>query len=77
MTAGTDRNRIAADVVKQLVEKQAEDNGIWFDAETITEAYLQQQIRLLHAAIEGTDRFGRALATHQPNTSGEPEREGK
>lgn len=44
--------------IKALVEKQADDEGCWFVAETITEAYLQRQLRMLHAAIEGTDFFG-------------------
>jgi len=44
--------------IKALVEKQANDEGCWFLAETLTEAYLQHQLRLLHAAIEGTDFFG-------------------
>jgi hypothetical protein len=38
--------------LKTLVAEQAEDDGLWFDAETITEAYLQQELRKLHAAIE-------------------------
>lgn len=36
----------------QLVLKQAEDVGLWFKAETAAEAYLQQELRRLHAAIE-------------------------
>jgi len=32
---------------------QAEDPGLWFHAETATEAYLQRALRRLHAAIEG------------------------
>lgn len=49
--------------IKALVEKQANDEGCWFLAETVTEAYLQRQLRLLHAAIEGTDIRGRHLTT--------------
>ena len=44
--------------IKALVEKQANDEGCWFRAQTAAEGYLQQQLRLLHAAIEGTDFFG-------------------
>ena len=44
--------------IKALVEKQAHDGGCWFRAETCAEAYLQRQLRLLHATIEGTDFFG-------------------
>jgi hypothetical protein len=35
-----------------LVEKQAKDDGLWFVAPTAPEAYLQQELRRLHAAIE-------------------------
>lgn len=35
-----------------LVNIQAEDEGIWFIAMTAPEAYLQQELRKLHAAIE-------------------------
>jgi len=38
--------------VKQLVLEQAEDEALWFQAETITEAYLQEKLRELHRAIE-------------------------
>ncbi len=36
----------------KLVEEQAEDEGIWFIAETAPEAYLQHQLRRLHHLIE-------------------------
>ena len=45
--------------IRALVEQQANDDGCWFQAETCAEAYLQRQLRLLHAAIAGTDFFGR------------------
>jgi hypothetical protein len=35
-----------------LVDEQAEDDGLWFMAQTAPEAYLQQELRRLHAAIE-------------------------
>lgn len=41
-----------ADVVG-LVGRQANDDGLWFMAKTAAEAYLQQELRKLHAAIEG------------------------
>lgn len=44
--------------VMALVEKQANDAGCWFEAQTCAEAYLQRQLRLLHAEIEGTNFFG-------------------
>ena len=36
----------------KLVEKQAEDEGLWFVAEHITEDYLQVALRELHKAVE-------------------------
>lgn len=46
--AEADRERI-----KRAVSAQAEDPGLWFIAETAPEAYLQQELRRLHAVIEG------------------------
>jgi hypothetical protein len=42
-------------VIEKLVEivnQQAEDDGLWFVAEYASEGYLQKELRLLHAAIE-------------------------
>jgi hypothetical protein len=39
--------------LKALVNEQAEDEGLWFRAQTAPEAYLQRALRQLHAAIEG------------------------
>lgn len=36
----------------RLVLRQAEDEGLWFQAETAAEAYLQAALRDLHAAVE-------------------------
>lgn len=38
--------------IKELAEKQANDRGLWFIAKTAPEAYLQQELRKLHALIE-------------------------
>jgi len=38
-----------------LVQKQAEDEGLWFISESITESYLQQELRRLHKIIEGEE----------------------
>lgn len=38
--------------VLAIVNAQAEDELLWFVAETMPEAYLQQELRRLHAAIE-------------------------
>lgn len=37
----------------QMVDEQANDDGLWFVPVTITEDYLQRALRRLHAAIEG------------------------
>lgn len=39
--------------IKAVVDEQAKDDGLWFFAETCAEAYLQQELRRLHAVIEG------------------------
>lgn len=36
----------------RLVSEQAEDGGLWFVAHSASEAYLQQELRRLHAAVE-------------------------
>ncbi len=36
----------------QLAHQQAEDAGLWFNAKTAAEAYLQAALRKLHAAVE-------------------------
>ena len=38
--------------IKELVDKQVNDEGLWFIAKTAPEAYLQQELRKLHALIE-------------------------
>ncbi|KKL83789.1 hypothetical protein LCGC14_1971220 [marine sediment metagenome] len=37
----------------RLANEQAEDEGLWFQAVTAPEAYLQQELRRLHAALTG------------------------
>ena len=39
--------------VRELVAEQAEDDGLWFAAKTAPEAYLMQELRRLHAVVEG------------------------
>lgn len=48
------------DAVRKLVAKQAEDTGLWFVAATAPEAYLQQELRRLHAAVEADHTDARA-----------------
>lgn len=39
--------------LKSFVDKQAEDDGLWFvKPQTISEAYLQEQLRELHGRID-------------------------
>ena len=38
--------------LKYLIDKQAEDEGLWFVAQTASEAYLQQELRRLHVVCE-------------------------
>lgn len=38
--------------ILQFVSAQAEDDGLWFIAESASEAYLQQELRKLHTKIE-------------------------
>lgn len=42
--------------LRYVVKEQAEDDGLWFHAQYGTEAYLQQELRRIHAIIEDNDR---------------------
>lgn len=48
--AGIYGKRLAA--IRALVDEQAEDGMLWFNAETAPEAYLQAALRKLHELIE-------------------------
>lgn len=48
-----ERDRAALAAAKAVVQEQAEDDGLWFRAELITEEKLQIALRRLHAVIEG------------------------
>lgn len=41
---------------QRMVDAQANDAGLWFEARTAPEAYLQAALRKLHAAVEGDDK---------------------
>ena len=41
--------------LRALADAQAEDEGLWFPARTAPEAYLQQELRRLHDAVERLD----------------------
>ncbi len=40
------------DALQKIVDEQAEDRGLWFVAQSAPEAYIQQELRKLHKAIE-------------------------
>ena len=40
------------DALQELVDRQANDEGLWFAAQTAPEEYLQAALRTLHARIE-------------------------
>jgi hypothetical protein len=44
--------------IQAVVNEQADDDGLWFVARSISEAYLQEELRRLHAVIE--------QAVHEP-----------
>lgn len=46
------RAKTKAHTLRNLVDEQAKDEGLWFVAEKCPEAYLQQELRSLHAAVE-------------------------
>ena len=39
-------------LIQKTVLQQAEDEGLWFIPTTASEAYVQQELRRLHAVIE-------------------------
>lgn len=50
------RDSVRAKAILDFVAKQAEDEGLWLVARTAPEAYLQKELRRLHAAIEESYR---------------------
>ena len=38
--------------IRKMVDEQAEDEGLWFRAQTASEAYLQAALRNLHEEVE-------------------------
>ena len=43
------------DLIRQVVDEQAENEGLWFEAQTAPEAYLQFELRRLHKVIEDSE----------------------
>ena len=39
-------------IIREQVEIQAEDEALWCEADSIIEAYVQQELRKLHEVIE-------------------------
>ena len=60
--------------VHAVVNEQAEDDGLWFMARTAPEAYLQQELRKLHAVIEGTNQPRTEQEIFDPSDTIYPER---
>lgn len=54
------------EVARAVVDEQAEDEGLWFVAQTVAEAYLQAALRRLHAAVEGESLSGRVSVPVEP-----------
>lgn len=48
-----ERTQAMVEAAREEAEKQAADEGLWFDARYATEAHLQQALRKLHEIIEG------------------------
>lgn len=42
-------------LLKQYIDKQAEDFGLWFEPQSVTECYLQQELRRVAWLIEDAD----------------------
>jgi hypothetical protein len=58
--------------IRAMIDAMAEDDGLWFVAETAAEAYLQQELRKLCALIEGISPEDCAIAAlqHDPQEEG-------
>lgn len=55
-STGDERSPVApatTAAARRIAAEQAEDDGLWFIAETASEAYLQAALRRLTAAVEG------------------------
>jgi hypothetical protein len=56
-----ERLRAIEAAIKVVVDEQANDDGLWFIHETITEDILQRALRRLHEVIEGKTSTERAI----------------
>lgn len=50
---------------RELVNEQADDEALWFEATTCSEGYLQSALRKIHASIDGKTQHECALKTLQ------------
>lgn len=41
-----------ANDLSKIIDKQAEDEWLWFVAETVAEAYVQRELRIIHRRAE-------------------------
>lgn len=46
---------VRLEMIQKAINAQAEDQSLWFHADHITEAYIQQSLRWLHRVIEDGD----------------------
>lgn len=53
-----------------VVNEQANDEGLWFLTPTASEAYLQQALRRLHAAVEGKTPAAKAGERREYHANG-------
>ena len=42
------------EALQSFIDKQSDDEGLWFHAETATEDYLNRGLRDLHSRVEGS-----------------------
>lgn len=50
------RDEVKKKTAIEIVNEQAEDEGLWFVTQTATEDYLQRALRRLHEAIENNEQ---------------------
>ena len=56
-----DRAYKALNIIAEVARKQAKDEGLWFDAQTAAEAFLQKALREMHSVAENA-LMGAAMA---------------
>lgn len=56
--------------VREVVEAQVQDEGLDFTAQTAAEAYLQQELRKVHAAVEAVTAAAPSVAASGSEKAG-------